>query len=64
MLKGLVKLHICLNDDEQLVAELKEKIKENDYHCLTKNSICPCEEFLNSTELGLCDCGLYKKTEI
>ena len=57
------------NPDEKLTYEVLQKIKTNSGHCISKTEIsedtlCPCEEFLNSKELGICDCGLYIKTEI
>lgn len=58
-----------VSDDKELVAEIKEKIKQNGGFCpckLLKNedTRCVCKEFTEQKELGSCGCGLYIKTEL
>lgn len=59
-------LKIVLNDDKQLVDEIRQKLKENGGYCpckLIKNqdTKCMCKEFREQTTEGECHCGLYKK---
>lgn len=59
-------LKIKISEDKELVAEIKQKLKENDGYCpcrLTQSeeTKCPCKEFRESTEVGECHCGLYLK---
>lgn len=59
-------LKIVLNDDKQLVDEVRKKLKENGGYCpckLIKNqdTKCMCKEFREQTIEGECHCGLYKK---
>lgn len=58
-------MKIRLNDDAELVAEIKEKLKANDGYCpcrIVKNedTKCMCKEF-REQENGTCHCGLYVK---
>ena len=62
-------MKIKLNDDFELVQEIKQKIKENDGYCpcqIEKSSEtkCICKNFKEQKELGECHCGLYIKEEI
>lgn len=47
---------------------LLQALKENDWYCLNKTpgegNLCMCHEFLERPKTGLCQCGLYNKTEI
>lgn len=59
-------MKIKLSEDKELVAEIKQKLKEADGYCpckLTKtvDTKCPCKEFREQTEAGECYCGLYIK---
>lgn len=59
------KTTIILNDNRELVKEIREKLKENDNYCpcrldKTEDTKCMCKEF-REQELGECHCGLYKK---
>lgn len=59
------KVTIVINDDKELVADVKQKLKENDGYCpcrldKTDDTKCMCKEF-REQELGECHCGLYKK---
>ena len=59
-------MKIKLSNDKELVAEIKQKLKDNDGYCpcrLTKNddAKCPCKEFRDQEEPGECHCGLYVK---
>ena len=61
-------MKVKVNDNKELVEDIRTKLKENP-HCpckleQTTDTICPCKEFRESKELGLCHCGLYYKTEI
>jgi len=56
---------IRINDDAELVAEIRAKLKENDGYCpcrlmKTPDSKCMCKEF-REQESGICHCGLYIK---
>lgn len=56
---------VRLNDDAELVAEIRESIKKNFGFCPCKiqrneNTKCPCKEF-REQESGECHCGLYVK---
>ena len=58
-------MKIILNNDKELVSEIKRKLKENGGFCpcrLIKNedTKCICKEFRNQ-ESGECHCGLYIK---
>jgi len=62
-------MKIKVNSDKELVDEIRKQLKDNKNHCpckleQTTDTICPCKEFRESKELGLCHCGLYYKTEI
>ena len=56
---------IRLNDNKELVAEIKRKLKENGGYCpcklvKTQDTKCMCKEFREQSE-GECHCGLYIK---
>lgn len=59
-------MKIKVSDNKELVAEIRQKIKDNGGFCpcrLTKNedTKCPCKEFREQSEPGECHCGLYVK---
>ena len=65
MQKGFVNQMIKLNDDADLVNEIKQKLKENDGYCpcrihKTPENKCMCKEF-KEQKSGECHCGLYVK---
>lgn len=56
---------IKLNDDKEIVKEIKRKLKENDGYCpcslfKTDDTKCMCKEF-REQDIGECHCGLYVK---
>ena len=61
-------MSIKINDDKELVEEIKKQLKENDGYCpcvLTKTPAdkCMCKEFrkkIESNTPGLCHCGLFE----
>ena len=61
-------MKIKLSDNIELVAEIKQKLKENQGYCpcrLTKNedTKCLCKEFREQVGSGWCHCGLYYKED-
>ncbi len=61
-------MKIKLSENKELVAEIRQKLKDNDNYCpcrLIKNedTKCMCKEFLEQTEPGECCCGLYYKVD-
>lgn len=55
-----------LNPDRAHVQEIREALKANDNYCpcrleKTPDTKCPCKEFREQTEPGLCHCQLYMK---
>ena len=59
-------IRIRVNDDKDLVNEIRTKLKENDNYCpcrvdKTPETKCMCKEFLEEVHLGECHCGLYIK---
>lgn len=58
---------IKLNEDQELVKEIKLQLKNNDGYCPCKlekneNTKCMCKEFRDQEE-GECHCGLYIKVK-
>lgn len=56
---------IRLNDDTELVADIKQRLKESGGYCPCRiqkipENKCPCKEF-REQESGECHCGLYVK---
>ncbi len=52
-----------LNPDDEMVRNIKKKIKKKNGFCLNKeeknaDTKCPCKDY---RERGECDCGLYVK---
>lgn len=62
---------VAINSDEELVKEIRTKIKENNGHCacainFNSDNICMCKEFkeqIKEGKIGECHCGLYLVTE-
>lgn len=62
-------MRVRVSDDATLVAEIRQKLKENDNYCPCRiekkpENRCMCQEFLDQTESGECHCGLYVKEEV
>lgn len=60
-------MNIKVNSDKELVARIRERLKENGGYCpcrlvKTEETKCICKEFLEQEE-GMCHCGLYIKTK-
>lgn len=61
-------MKIKLSGNKELVAEIKQKLKDNGGYCpcrleQTKDTKCPCKEFREQNKVGECHCGLYVKTQ-
>lgn len=62
-------MKIKLNEDKEIVEEIKKALKENDGYCpcrieKTPDTKCMCKEFREQKEQGYCHCGLYYKEVI
>lgn len=62
-------MEIRVNPDKEVAELVRKKVRENDGYCpckllKTPETKCLCQDFLNSTEPGLCHCGLYEKVEV
>lgn len=62
-------MKVKVNNNAELVAEIRQKLKENDGYCpcridKTPENKCMCQEFINQQEIGECHCGLYIKEEV
>lgn len=58
-------MNIKVNNDKELVAEIRKQLKENDGYCPCRiekipENKCMCKEF-REQESGECHCGLYIK---
>lgn len=61
-------MQIKINQDKEIVNQIREKIKQNQGHCccaieLTDDNICMCKVFREQIEAqqpGFCECGLYE----
>lgn len=59
------RIKIALNENKEIVREVREAVKQNDGYCpckidKTDDTKCMCKEF-REQYLGYCHCGLYKK---
>lgn len=59
-------LKIKLNEDNAVVEEIKQALKNNEGYCpcrilRTPDNKCMCKEFRDQQTEGLCHCGLYRK---
>lgn len=64
----MIKTIIKLNEDSDLVDQIRSAIRANDGYCIcatekTPDTKCMCKEFRNMT-LGECHCGLYTKVVV
>lgn len=62
-------MQIQINPDKEFVKEIRQKIYENDGHCIcalerSENTLCPCKDFLEQKHDGWCKCLLYYKSHI
>lgn len=60
-------MKIKQNPDKEFVAEIKQRLKENNGYCpcsliKSEDTKCMCKEFREADE-GMCHCGLYIKTK-
>lgn len=60
-------MKIIQNPDKEFVAEIRQKLKENNGYCpcsliKSEDTKCMCKEFRETYE-GMCHCGLYIKTK-
>ena len=61
-------MKIKLSENKELVAEIKQKLKESNGYCpcrltKTEDTKCPCKEFREQTEPGECHCGMLVKVD-
>lgn len=62
-------MKVELNKDKDIVIEVQNALRKNDYYCPCKiehlpQNLCLCEDFRLRTAVGeYCGCGLYKKIE-
>ena len=59
-------LKIKLNEDNAIVEEIRQALKNNEGYCpcrilRTPDNKCMCKEFRDQQTEGLCHCGLYRK---
>jgi hypothetical protein len=64
--KGEIKYKVFMSPDKEKVAELREKIRENNGYCLSQKKApdtrCQCREFLLlDKENEYCKCGVFYK---
>ena len=64
-------LKIIKNPDEEIVSEIRAKLKETDGNCpcvlpsaWSADTKCPCKNFREQVVEGECHCGLYMKVEV
>lgn len=64
-----MSLKITLNPNEEIVKEIRNKLKETNNYCpcsLIRNNDdykCPCKAFREQITIGFCHCGLYQKVD-
>lgn len=61
-------LKIKLNEDKNVVEEIRQALKKNEGYCPCKllhtpDTKCMCKEFRDQQDEGLCHCGLYRKVK-
>ena len=64
-------LKIIKNPNEEIVSEIKARLKETNGNCpcvlpnvWSADTKCPCKNFREQTTEGECHCGLYMKVEV
>ena len=60
-------MKVKVNDNKELVDEIRAKLKENNGYCpcsliKSEDTKCMCKEF-REQDVGECHCGLYYKTK-
>ena len=60
-------MKVKINDNKELVNEIRTKLKENNGYCPcslieSEDTKCMCKEF-REQNVGECHCGLFIKTE-
>ena len=63
-----MKTKIILNEDKDLVEDIRARLKANEGYCpcrisKTIDTKCMCKEFREQAE-GECHCGLYLKVKV
>ena len=63
-------LKIIKNPDNEIVEEIKARLKETNGYCpcvlpeaWSADTKCPCKNFREQTIEGECHCGLFQKIE-
>ena len=64
-------LKIIKNPDEEIVSEIRAKLKETKGNCpcvlpdaWSADTKCPCKAFREQTTAGECTCGRFIKVEV
>ena len=62
-------MKIIPNPNKEQYEAATRAVQENNGYCpccliKDESTICMCQEFINSKELGLCNCGKYVKVEL
>lgn len=64
-------LKIIKNPDEEIVSEIKTRLKETEGNCpcvlpsaWSADTKCPCKNFREQVVEGECHCGLFMKVEV
>lgn len=64
-------LKIIKNPNDEIVAEIRAKLKETDGNCpcvlpstWNADTKCPCKNFREQVAEGECHCGLFMKVEV
>lgn len=61
-------MRVVRNPDTEFAKAIKKDIKKNGGYCVSTffrdiYTMCPCKEFRDQDEPGMCRCGLYMKVE-
>lgn len=61
-------MKVIMNPDTELADAVLKAVRRNDGYCpckleKTPDTQCMCRQFIESTDLGPCGCGLYIKVE-
>lgn len=64
-------LKIIKNPNEEIVSEIKTRLKETNGNCpcvlpsaWSADTKCPCKNFREQVVEGECHCGLYMKVDV
>lgn len=68
MVKGFVSMRIMINQDKDLVEDIRARIRDNDGYCPcaiihNDDTKCMCKAFRDEIDEGECHCGLYIKVK-